>query len=201
MRLFKGVVIGVVALGLAGGAVAQGVPLSDDGYSFLQAVKERDGDKVMKLLQSASNLTNYSSDDGQTPLNVSIARRDDTYIAFLLSKGADPNFQARGTGDAALISAARIGYADAVDMLLQRGARVDLANRAGETALIVAVQNHQTAIVKRLLEAGANPDKSDHSQGFSARDYAKRDGARSADLVKLFDTVGAKKPAAGPVLR
>ena len=45
----------------------------------------------------------------------------------------------------------------------------------GETALIVAVQQRQPRCVKLLLRSGANPDKTDHAAGYSARDYAKRD--------------------------
>ena len=59
-------------------------------------------------------------------------------------------------------------------MLMGR-AQVDKANNVGETALIVAVQQRQPAIVEMLLEAGANPDRQDHASGYSAREYAKRD--------------------------
>jgi ankyrin repeat protein len=71
------------------------------------------------------------------------------------------------------------------------GAKVDAANRAGETALIVAVQHRQIPIVRDLLEAGADPDKTDSVAGYSARDYAKRDN-RTPALLKLIE---AKKPA------
>jgi hypothetical protein len=43
-----------------------------------------------------------------------------------------------------------------------------------------------------LLEAGANPDKTDHAAGYSARDYAQRD-PRARDILKLIET---KKPKA-----
>ena len=60
------------------------------------------------------------------------------------------------------------------------GAKVDGANRMGETPLIVAVQQRQTPIVRRLLAAGANPDKTDNAAGYSARDYAQRDNRARA---------------------
>lgn len=62
----------------------------------------------------------------------------------------------------------------------------------GETALIVAVQQRQAPIAKLLLEAGANPDKTDNAAGLSARDYAKRD-SRSRDILALIEST--KKPA------
>jgi ankyrin repeat protein len=61
----------------------------------------------------------------------------------------------------------------------------------GETPLIVAVQRRNLPLVKLLLQHGANPDKSDSAQGYSARDYAKRDN-RSPELLRAIE---AKKPA------
>jgi hypothetical protein len=45
-------------------------------------------------------------------------------------------------------------------------------------------------IVRSLLNAGADPDKTDSVAGYSARDYAKRD-SRTPQLLKLIE---AKKP-------
>jgi ankyrin repeat protein len=78
---------------------------------------------------------------------------------------------------------------------------VDRTNRLGETALIAAVQQRQMPVIRRLLEAGASPDKTDNATGRSARDYAKLD-TRGAEMIRLMDTVkgSAPKPAAGPRL-
>jgi ankyrin repeat protein len=56
--------------------------------------------------------------------------------------------------------------------------------------LIVAVQGRHVAMVKVLLELGANPDEADSAAGYSARDYAKRD-TRSREILKMIE---AKKP-------
>jgi ankyrin repeat protein len=79
---------------------------------------------------------------------------------------------------------------DAVDWLIGLGAPVDAENRMGETALIVAVQRRQIPIVRALVKAGANPDKADSAQGYSARDYAKRD-TRTPEILRIIE---AKKP-------
>ena len=70
---------------------------------------------------------------------------------------------------------------------------MDSTNRAGETALIVAVQQRDTRLVKALLAAGADPDHPDNVAGYSARDYANRDN-RIRDIQKLIND---KKPKAG----
>ena len=102
---------------------------------------------------------------------------------------ADPNLSDRN-GVTPLMAAARIGLAEAVDWLIGLGAEIDAENHMGETALIIAVQQRQVPIVKALIEAGANPDKADAAQGYSARDYAKRD-TRTPEILRIIE---AKKP-------
>ena len=171
------------------------------GSEFLKAIKERDGSKVMELLDAqGSTVVNYRDDKGQAALHIVAASRDHSYLAYLLGKGADPNVQDR-SGDTPLIAAARIGDADGAAILLARRAKVDLANRAGETPLIVAVQQRQAEMAKLLLEAGANPDRTDNASGRSARDYAKLD-RRNAELLKIIETTKPAKSTAvaGPKL-
>jgi ankyrin repeat protein len=92
------------------------------------------------------------------------------------------------------MAAARVGFDDAVQLLLEKGAKVDGENKMGETALIVAVQQRQPEIVKLLLSAGANPDKPDSAAGLSARDYAARD-TRSRQILQLIEAKKPKAPA------
>jgi hypothetical protein len=49
-------------------------------------------------------------------------------------------------------------------------------------------------MVRLLLNAGADPDRTDSAAGYSARDYATRD-TRSRDILKLI-TDKKPKPAA-----
>lgn len=182
--------------------IAADAQYASTGIQFLQAVKERDGAKANELLRAnGSAIINYRPDGGDEPaLHTLVARRDIEWLGFMLSSGGDPNLQST-KGDTALLVAARNGWLDGVNLLLRGKARVDLGNRMGETPLIVAVQQRQTAVVKRLLEAGANPDKTDNATGRSARDYAKED-RRSTELLRLIETIkptGARQ-VAGPKL-
>ena len=156
---------------------------------FIKAIRARDGGKVLQLLNdNPPGLVDARDGDGSTPLTITISRQDE-WAGFLLNKGADPNLPGKN-GDTPLITAARIGYMDAVDWLLTARAKVDLPNRMGETPLIVAVQQRRPEIVKRLLMAGADPDRKDSAAGLSARDYAMRD-ARSRNILQQIE---AKKP-------
>jgi ankyrin repeat protein len=169
--------------------------ISMSSGDFVAAVRDRDGDKAMELLQSRGNqIINLRNDRGETALIVAIQRRDDTWTGFLLNQGADPNLAARN-GETPLIAAARVGFMGALADLVRMKAKVDAANRMGETALIVAVQNRHADIVKVLLALGADPDKADSAAGYSARDYARRD-TRSRDLIKLIEAADAERKAA-----
>lgn len=159
--------------------------------SFIEAVKKRDGGKAMALLDARGSIVlNGRSPSGETALVAAITNRDATWTRFLLQKGADPNLSGR-EGETPLIAAARLGFTDAVDWLLADGAKVDAANRMGETALIVAVQQRHAPIVRTLLAKGADPDKADAAAGFSARDYAARDG-RARDILALMEPTQPK---------
>jgi len=172
---------------------------ASDGEAFIAALKEGEGGKALALIDKpGSTVVNYRGRDGTGGLHIAMRNRNGNWVGYLLSKDADPNL-ADGNGDTPLIIAARMQYSEGAARMLMHNAQVDKTNRFGETALIVAVQQRQPAIVKMLLEAGADPDRADHASGYSARDYAKRD-SRSQDMLKLIETVKVKKKASvGPV--
>jgi ankyrin repeat protein len=166
--------------------------LTTAGTDLVNAVKKSDGDKATEILSThPQGIVDTKDGVGNTGLIIAITRGDEQWTGFLLNKGADPNLSGKG-GDTPLIAAARVGFENAVDWLLKIGARVDGANRMGETPLIIAVQQRETAIIRQLLDAGANPDKTDNAAGYSARDYATRD-PRAREILKMIQD---KKPKA-----
>jgi hypothetical protein len=58
-----------------------------------------------------------------------------------------------------LLSVEKNGSLDLVTVLLQHGASVNAENFAGRSPLAAAVEKDALALVKRLLESGANPEK------------------------------------------
>ncbi len=167
-----------------------------DSYNFLKAVRDKDGDKVTQFVQGAAgstliNTKDYTSGDGA--LHIVVKRRDDLWLRFLLGKGANPNIRDR-TGNTPLILASRLGFSEGIDALVSFKADVNLANDNGETPLIIAVQARDLTCVRLLLASGADPSRSDHVAGLSARDYAARDN-RSAAVLRAIDEA-AKAPAA-----
>ena len=178
-------------LALAAPAAAQ---FSADSADFISAVQKGDGGKAGQLLSDHPTIIDSRDGKGDTALIIAINREDSDWTAFLLNKGADPNLASTKSGDTPLIAAARIGFEDAANWLLSLGAKVDGTNRQGETPLIIAVQARQIPMIRFLLDHGANPDKVDAAQGYSARQYAERDN-RSRQILQLIEA-RTPKPAA-----
>jgi ankyrin repeat protein len=183
-------IITVAALVLAVPAAAQNTT-GFEGAQFVKAIQDGKSDDALKLFQANPTLVNARDLDGQTALIAAIDNRDEQWAGYLLQQGADPNLPGKN-GETPLIAAARTGFEEAADWLVRLGAKVDSSNRAGETALIIAVQRRQLPIVRILVKAGADPDKTDNVAGYSARDYAKRDN-RTPELLRIIES-GKTKP-------
>ncbi|NMW30577.1 ankyrin repeat domain-containing protein [Altererythrobacter sp. RZ02] len=164
----------VLALGLAFSVAA---PVSaqfySDGYNFLKAIRDRDGEAVTKVLNEPGTVVVNTRDitTGETALHIVTARRDVAWVKFLAQKGANPNIRDK-EGNTPLQIAASLGFIDGVEALLKAGANVDDNNIAGETPLISAVHKRDVGMVRLLLANNANPDRNDNS-GRSARDYVE----------------------------
>jgi ankyrin repeat protein len=189
--------LGAAALIMPGIAAAQ---FQSPTSVFLKAVRESDGAKVQEVLSAPGTtiLDSRDSGTGQAALHIVVARRDLTWLSFLLGKGARPDIKDKD-GTTPLMIAAQLGFTEGADMLMRSRARVDEPNNQGETPLIRAVQHRDLRMIKLLLEAGANPDRADTLAGLSARDYAKRDSRNGAVLRAIEDTAKKPKPSAiGP---
>ncbi len=163
-------------------AAAQGF---SDGFEFLKAVKDRDGDAATAFLNEPGTTIVNSRDitSGETGLHIVVARRDTVWVRFLLQRGANPNIRDK-KGVTPLQMATTLGFVDGVEELIKRGAQVDVSDRAGETPLIAAVHRRDTAVIRLLLEKGADPDRNDNS-GRSARDYVELMNSNSAILAEF----------------
>jgi uncharacterized protein len=161
-----------------------------DSYNFLKAVKERKGEDAEKFINEPGSVIINTRDDvsGETALHIVVARRDSTWLGFLLAKGANPNLGDK-KGVTPLMLATQYGYAEGATLLLKSKAAVDGANRSGETPLIRAVQLRNAEMVRLLMRAGANPDKKDSVSGQSAREYAALD-KRSTTILTIIETKG-----------
>jgi ankyrin repeat protein len=102
-------------------------------------------------------------------------------VRYLRSRGANPN------AVAPLLDCVRRGMAGMCRTLLAHGTQVDLADRRGNTALMVAASHGHCALAQRLLHCGANHFRVNH-MGLSAWHLALRAGHyRLAALLETGD--------------
>ncbi|MEC3912852.1 ankyrin repeat domain-containing protein [Sphingobium sp. CR2-8] len=195
-KLFS-TLLGSMALALLVPAPAQAQ--FSDNYNFLKAVKDKDGQKVTDLIQKPGSTVVNSRDvtTGENALHIIVARRDSSWLSFLLAKGANPNLT-DNDGNTPLMDAVQGRFEDGVRTLLSFKAQVDKANGSGETPLIRAVQLRDIGIVRLLVAQGANPTKRDSIAGMSARDYAERDN-RTPGLIEALDAAKSAAKPTGPV--
>ncbi len=156
-----------------------------DGYKFIKAVRDRDGDVATQMLDEPGttivNAREISS--GETALHAVVQRRDLTWVKFLLQRGANPNI-ADKNGVYPIQIAAQLGFIEGVERLIKGGAEVDVSDSTGETPLVSAVHRRDLKLIELLVENGASPDRTDNS-GRSARDYAMLMGGRSLVLETI----------------
>jgi len=169
-----------------------------DSYKFLEAVKKKEGQEVTDMLAegSPSLINTRDVTSGEAALHIVTARRDLTWMQFLIAKGANVNIR-DNRGVTPLVVAANLNFIEGVELLISSGARVDETNNAGETPLITAVHNRNIPMMRVLLKAGANPDRADNS-GRSARDYARLDANGALLNVIESDAKPKPKPGEGP---
>ena len=179
------------ALG-AGSLHPAAAQLFSEGYEFLEAVKERDGDVATEMLSVPGTQIVNTRDltSGETGLHIVAQRRDTLWIRFLLARGGNPNIRDKN-GITPLQISTRLGHVDGAEALVKGGASVNVADSQGETPLISAVHQRDVAMVRYLLEAGADPDRTDNS-GRSARDYLELMTGATL-LVREFEEADAKR--------
>ena len=156
-----------------------------DGYKFIKAVRERDGDVAMQMLDEPGTTIVNAREvaTGETALHAVVQRRDLTWIQFLLQRGANPNI-ADKNGVYPIQIAAQLGFIEGVERLIKGGADVDVSDTTGETPLISAIHRRDLKLIELLVENGASTERTDNS-GRSARDYAMLMGGRSGVLAAI----------------
>ena len=197
-KLFSRGFAAAAALMLAAPATGQNF---SDSYTFMKAVRDRDGTKVTDLIAQPGSIVLNTRDrsTGETALHLVVRDRDYNWTAFLLQKGARPDVHDK-SGNSPLTLAAQLGWIEGAQLLVARKAGVDFANTNGETPLILAVHRRDLAMVRLLLGLGADPKRADRIAGLSAIDYARRD-PRAAPILKLLEAPRAPAQAAvGPTL-
>jgi ankyrin repeat protein len=184
----------VASLALIASPPPAAAQMFSEGYQFLKAVKDRDGDAATQMLNVPGtqivNTRDLSS--GDTGLHIVTRRGDALWVRFLLQRGADPNIRNKA-GATPLQLAVTLNLDDAADALIEGGAQVNVSDQTGETPLIAAVHQRNTTLMRKLLAKGGDPDHND-SSGRSARDYV---AAMKSNELLLRELEAADENRAG----
>lgn len=202
-RLLLAAVLAVPAMPLAAQEEQRGRQMSE-AYNFLEAIRTGDASVVQSIVANPGSRAINTRDpsNGEGALHILVQRRDLTWLAYLLGRGARPDLQ-RNDGTTPLALAAQLGWVEGAEQLLARGARVDLDNRRGETPLILAVQarhlpsNQRLAMIGLLLRLGADATRQDSFTGYSALDYARQD-SRSPEILRALEARPRQPDPVGP---
>ncbi|XP_069695751.1 fibronectin type 3 and ankyrin repeat domains protein 1-like isoform X2 [Periplaneta americana] len=114
-----------------------------------------------KILASRYGAVEILNPMGMSPLMQAAARGDPQMVNLMLSAGADVNVTSVGSGRTALMIACFRGDTDIARQLRERGARWDIRDRSGCTALHYAVDGSQTETLDLALEEGADIEARD----------------------------------------
>jgi len=166
----------------------------DGATMLLEAAHGEDLEMVTFLLDAGAD-PDLASPRGVTPLMWATVRGNESIVAALLARDADPNLAEGGTafdytplyiaardgrdeiaailldagaepqGTLAIHQSAGRGNAFLVDRMLQTGEDPDAQTPAGETALGLAARNGHVSTVRLLLDKGADPNHSSDDGG------------------------------------
>lgn len=170
---------------LIDGGADMNMRLHTDGLTALMIAIRNNRYEIAELLiiNNPTSIDDYD-DNGFTPLMTAAQNGDTGAINFLITHGANINFQPTN-GIPALIIAITNEQTTAIKLLINSGADVNLqSNDGGFTALMIAAHNGRKDIVQLLIDKGANVNLQSNDDGFTALMMAAQSGHK--DIVQLL---------------
>ena len=125
------------------------------GTAALHWATYRDDAAMVARLTAAGADVNHANRYGATPLSLACVTANPAIVEPLLDVGAYPNLAA--AGEPPLLTCARTGRVDTVELLLAHGANPNVTDDwKGQTALMWAVAEDHVAIIDTLVAHGAD---------------------------------------------
>jgi len=132
----------------------------------MEASSRGEAAEVRTLLEDGADVNFASPVLGFTALMAAVYAGQEETARVLIAAGAEVNCETREgystCNDCPLTLAVKVQDPSIVALLLQAGARVDIRDSRGRTALMYAVSSGNPEIVRLLLSAGASPAARDH---------------------------------------
>ncbi len=112
--------------------------------------------EIAKLLLEKGATVNDISVYGETALTDAFNKGYIEVVKLLIESGTNVNYKKESDEYTILIRASTYGLVDIVELLLAHGANVNDKDNKGYTALLWALYQHRTDVIKLLLEKGAD---------------------------------------------
>jgi len=150
---------------------------------LIYAIENKHPNIAQKLIEKGASLE-ADKKYGLTPLHSAIQHKDIKTLSLLLNQRTiDINHQ-NIDGSAPLHYAVIANNFKSVELLVNKGVKLDLQDKEGSTPLSVAVSKNQIKIVKFLLSHGADKTIKDKN-GDSPLDFAKKSWNQALKKVVL----------------
>lgn len=169
-------------------------PVSPEAAAMVDALHEGDLPKFRKFVAQDAKLLNARGPEGSTPFMYAVLYTNAATLEQLLKLGADPNKKNNANATALMWAATEI---EKTKMLLSHGADVNARSSDMRTPLMIAARKPgNSALVKLLLEKGANPNPNSHP---SAESSPLLEAATAGDAasVELLIAKGAEVKPVG----
>jgi ankyrin repeat protein len=159
-----------------------------DGMTALMWAAQRNDIEMADRLLRAGTDVKAANDYGATALYAAAANADPEMAAMLLAAGADANARLL-SGETPLMEAAERGNLETLRVLLSRGANPNAREaNGGQTALMWAVSERQSAVTEELVRRGADVHARSNN-GFTALMFAAQ--YDDADSARVLLSAGA----------
>ena len=162
----------------------------DNGQTPLCVAATAGADEIVKMLLATDADPNLAGEDGQLPLNCSLATQSEA-TAMLIKAGATPS-AVDGSGRSPIQAAGWHGNEKAIKLLSEQKVNLSQATQSGSTALHFAAWQGHTSAAEMLIELGVKVDVKD-SDGWTPLHKAAHRG--QVKMVELLLSQGADKTA------
>lgn len=160
---------------------------SPPNTTLFYACEHGDIARAKKALAEGAEIEKPGGMFDETPLMAAARKGQLESVKFLLENGANPNQRVKDS--CALFDAVAAKNPEVFERLIAAGADIH-AKRYDETLLMAAAKGGCLALVKRLLELGADVNARDKNHNQTALDQAKL--AKHKDVIEYLTGLGAK---------
>lgn len=170
-------------------------PPDKQATALMQSLRNGDREAVHKALAADPKVVTRKGPNGSTPLMYATLYADADTMRRFLDAGADAN-ASNDPGATALMWAA--GNLEKSRLLLEHGAKVNAKSDNGRTALLIAAgRMNNAAVVKLLLDHGANPSAESAGLFFGMTPLAEAASTGDPQVIQALLDHGADAKAAG----